>query len=292
MTTIEKTTITVTSTINAPVEKVWNLWTDPKHIIHWNNASDDWHTPKAENDLRVGGKFLARMEAKDGSTGFDFTGKYSEIELYKLINYTITGGRKVYITFESLGKITKVTESFEAEHINSVELQHSGWQSILNNFKKYAESYGKLELINFKISINASADIVFKTITGKKTYSEWTEEFNPASHFVGTWEKGSKILFLGTDRDGSMGGMVSRIKENIPYRFISIEHLGIVQKGKEITSGPKAAMWAGALENYTFKESKGKTMLLVDIDANQEFKTYLLEMWPGALKKLKSICER
>jgi uncharacterized protein YndB with AHSA1/START domain len=90
MSTIEKEVITVISEVNAPVEKVWNDWTDPKHIIRWNNASEDWHTPRAENDLRVGGRFLSRMEARDGSAGFDFSGKYDRIELYKSIHYTIS----------------------------------------------------------------------------------------------------------------------------------------------------------------------------------------------------------
>lgn len=136
----EKTIITVEAKINAQVEKVWNLWTDPKHIIHWNNASEDWHTPKAENDLRVGGKFLSRMEARDGSSGFDFTGKYNKIELYNSIDYTIGDGRKVHITFDYVGNGTKVSESFEAEQTNTIEMQHAGWQAILDNFKHYAET--------------------------------------------------------------------------------------------------------------------------------------------------------
>jgi uncharacterized protein YndB with AHSA1/START domain len=144
MTAMERTLITVEATINAPVEKVWNHWTDPKHIIGWNNASKEWHTPRAENDLRVGGKFLSRMEARDGSAGFDFGGEYSKIEQYKCIDYTIGDGRKVHITFESDIKSTKVIETFEAEQLNSVELQRSGWQSILDNFKKYSESHAKL----------------------------------------------------------------------------------------------------------------------------------------------------
>ena len=138
----EKTIITVEAKINAQVEKVWNLWTDPKHIIRWNTASDDWYTPKAENDLRVGGKFLSRMEARDGSSGFDFTGKYNKIELHKSIDYTIEDGRKVHITFDNVGNGTKVSESFESEQTNTIEMQHAGWQAILDNFKHYAETSG------------------------------------------------------------------------------------------------------------------------------------------------------
>ena len=135
-----KTSITVEAIINAPVEKVWKLWTVPQHIMQWNNASDDWHTPKAENDLRVGGKFSSRMEAKDGSFGFDFWGVYDEVKPNQVIAYTIGDGRKVKITFISQDNATKVTVTFEAENQNPIDMQRGGWQSILNNFKKYAEA--------------------------------------------------------------------------------------------------------------------------------------------------------
>jgi uncharacterized protein YndB with AHSA1/START domain len=291
MITTEKTTITVHANVNAPVEKVWNYWTNPKHIVHWNNASDDWHTPKAENDLRVGGKFLSRMEARDGSMGFDFTGKYTKIDAHKLIEYTMDDDRKVQILFASNGKATEVTETFEPEQINSVELQQSGWQAILDNFKKYVEVSGKLETMHFEISINAKAENVYSTMLDEKKYKEWTSVFNPHSHFKGSWEKGSKILFLGTDENGNEGGMVSLIKENIPNKYVSIEHKGMIQKGEEIISGPEVDSWIGATENYSFTEDKGKTLLSVDIDLTDEFKSYFLDTWPKALNKLKAICE-
>lgn len=134
-----KTNITVQATVEAPVEKVWNAWTKPEHITQWNNASDDWHTPKAENDVRVGGKFSATMAAKDGSASFDFEGTYTSVKPHQLIEYTIIGGRTVKIVFEAAGKKTRVTETFEAENENPIELQRGGWQAILDNFKKYTE---------------------------------------------------------------------------------------------------------------------------------------------------------
>jgi uncharacterized protein YndB with AHSA1/START domain len=134
------TKITVETTIQAPVEKVWKYWTEPTHITKWNSASEDWHTPIAENDLRVGGKFHSRMEAKDGSFGFDFGGIYDEVNLHEVIAYTLGDGRQVKITFKGLENGTEVTETFDAEGINPVEMQEAGWQAILDNFKKYVEN--------------------------------------------------------------------------------------------------------------------------------------------------------
>jgi uncharacterized protein YndB with AHSA1/START domain len=140
MTTQNTQRITVEATVNAPIENVWKCWTEPKHITQWNNASDDWHTPHAENDLRVGGKFLSRMESRDGSMGFDFIGTYQEVIEYKMISYTMEDGRKVEITFVSEdGKTTQFTETFDPENENTLELQKTGWQAILNNFKNYVE---------------------------------------------------------------------------------------------------------------------------------------------------------
>lgn len=133
--------ITVETTVKAPVEKVWKYWTESIHITKWNTASDDWHTPFAENDLRVGGNFLSRMEAKDGSFGFDFSGIYDEVKLHEVISYTISDGRKVKITFIDQENETKINETFDVETINSIELQQQGWQAILDNFKKYVEQH-------------------------------------------------------------------------------------------------------------------------------------------------------
>jgi uncharacterized protein YndB with AHSA1/START domain len=291
METTSKKSIKIETTINAPVKKVWKVWTDPKHIIHWNQASYDWHTPKSENDLRVGGKFLARMEAKDGSMSFDFSGVYNEILSHKLISFTLEDGRKVKIIFEGDKNETHITETFETENSNSAKTQREGWQAILDSFKHYVETLGKFETLHYEISINASAQKVFETMLDQKTYSIWTAEFNPESNFIGSWDKGSKINFVGTDKDGNMGGMASRIKENIPNKFISIEHLGMIQNGLEISSDPEVDGWTGALEEYTYKEENGKTKVLIDIDVNPEFKSYFEKTWPKALKKLKSICE-
>ena len=136
----DKIFITVEATIEAPVEKVWQCFTDPKHITQWNNASVDWHTTRAENDVRVGGKFLWRMEAKDGSFGFDFEGVYNEVKENNYLQYTLADDRNVKVDFTEQNDLTKVIETFEAETTHPVDLQMSGWQAILNNFKKYVET--------------------------------------------------------------------------------------------------------------------------------------------------------
>jgi uncharacterized protein YndB with AHSA1/START domain len=135
-----KIAITVEATIIAPVAKVWEYWSKPEHITQWCNASPDWHAPRAENDLHVGGKFSTRMEAKDGSFGFDFGGVYDEVKAKELITYTLGDERKVSIHFSSDGNTTKLVETFEAEDENPVEMQKGGWQAILDNFKKYVET--------------------------------------------------------------------------------------------------------------------------------------------------------
>jgi len=139
MGTSNPTRVTVYAVIQAPIEKVWRYWTETDHITKWNQASEEWHAPKAENDLRVGGKFLTRMEAKDGSMGFDFIGTYDVVKQHEEISYTMEDGRKVDITFIDQGNETKVVEIFDAESTHSIEMQQAGWQAIMDNFKRYTE---------------------------------------------------------------------------------------------------------------------------------------------------------
>ncbi len=131
--------ITVQAKIKAPIDKVWELWTLPEHITKWNNASEDWHTPYAENDLKVGGKFKSTMAAKDGSIRFDFIGTYSDIQEKNLIAYTMEDGRKAKVIFEEQGDYVRIRESFDPETQNSEVMQQQGWLAILDNFKKYVE---------------------------------------------------------------------------------------------------------------------------------------------------------
>jgi uncharacterized protein YndB with AHSA1/START domain len=135
------TKITIESIIAASSTKVWDYWTNPHHITKWNFASSDWQCPRASNDLRVGGKYSARMEAKDGSFGFDFDVIYTEVVLKKRLSYRMEDGREATTTFESVGESTKVVTVFDAEKTHSEQMQRDGWQAILDNFKAYTESH-------------------------------------------------------------------------------------------------------------------------------------------------------
>ena len=133
--------ITVSTKIkNKTIAQVWDYFTNPKHIIYWNYASDDWHCPKAENNLEAGKSFTYKMAAKNGEMSFDFTGMYTEIEPLSKISYVLTDNRKIFVTFKETEEGIEVVEKFDPETENSEELQQTGWQMILNNFKKYIES--------------------------------------------------------------------------------------------------------------------------------------------------------
>ena len=133
-------TITIEVIINAPISKVWVYWTEPTHITNWYFGSDEWHCPHAENDLKAGGNFTTRMEAKDDSFGFDFSGTYTDVKPHQLISYIMTDGRKVYTEFIEQEDTTKIEQTFDAETENPIEMQKNGWQAILNSFKNYADS--------------------------------------------------------------------------------------------------------------------------------------------------------
>lgn len=148
-----------------------------------------------------------------------------------------------------------------------------------------------MERLHYSITINAPKEKVWNTMLGEETYKEWTSVFMPGSYFKGSWEEGSKILFLAPDKSGKNSGMVSRIKENRQYEYVSIEHLGFIENGTEDTTSEAVKSWAGALENYIFNEDNGKTELLVELDTSEEYKEMFNETWPKALEKLKSLSE-
>ncbi len=152
-----------------------------------------------------------------------------------------------------------------------------------------------MKKIQFNLSINAPANKVYDIMLGiskKSTYEQWTALFNPTSTYDGSWNKGSKMLFIGTDEKGEKGGMVSEIFDNIPNRFVSIRHYGLLKDNVEITKGPEVEKWANGFENYTFEENNGTTTITVDLDTTEDFWDYMNQTFPKALDKLKEICEK
>lgn len=152
-----------------------------------------------------------------------------------------------------------------------------------------------MEKLQFKVIINATVTKVYDFMLGinsKSTYEQWTSLFNPTSSYEGSWQKGNKILFIGIDEKGERGGMVSKIVENIPNRFVSIQHYGILKADKEITEGPEVEKWANGFENYTFEENNGTTTVTVDLDTTEDFSGYMNQTYPKALEKLKELCEK
>lgn len=151
-----------------------------------------------------------------------------------------------------------------------------------------------MKKLQFNISIHAPVSAVYNIMLGissKSTYEQWTAMFNPTSTYEGNWEKGSKMLFIGVDEKGEKGGIVSKIAENIPHQFVSIQHYGLVNAGKEITEGDEVEKWANGFENYSFEENNEVTTVKVEIDATEEFIDFMNETYPKALKKLKELCE-
>ncbi|MGE0569468.1 MAG: SRPBCC domain-containing protein [Bacteroidia bacterium] len=151
-----------------------------------------------------------------------------------------------------------------------------------------------MKKLQFKVNINAPVTKTYDFMLGlknKSTYEQWTALFNPTSTYEGNWDKGSKILFLGVDEKGEKGGMVSRIAENIPNQFVSIQHYGLFKADKEITEGPEVEKWANGFENYTFEGNDETTTVTVDLDTSEDFAGYINETYPNALNKLKELCE-
>jgi len=280
------TKITIEAIVNAGIERVWDAYNNPIAITKWNQASSDWHCPSAENDLRVGGKLKSRMEAKDGSFGFDFEGVYDEVDTHKIIAYTMGDGRKATTTFEPVENGTKVTTCFDAETQNAVELQQAGWQSILNSFKQYVERRKEL---HFSIVINAGKQKVWETMLQHDTYKLWTAVAWPGSRYEGEWKQGTEIKFMGEQDDGTL----ALIELCQPHDYLLARHIAIINaNGSLDTLSEMAKEWTGAKEAYQFSEQNGVTTLKVTIETIEKWAGMFEEGWPKAVEKLKELCEK
>lgn len=199
-----------------------------------------------------------------------------------LVKWGITG--KVPYPWNLMSLFFDMSKDFEEGLKNLKDILENQQTSNTNTMKK----------LQYTISIKANAGKVYNTMLGIndiKNYEQWTAEFNPTSTYEGTWEKGSKMYFIGTDEDGKRGGMVSEIEENIPNKFVSIRHYGLLQEDKEITTGAEAEKWTGGHENYSYEENNGITTVTVEVDVTEDFIDYYNTTCPKALEKLKEICE-
>lgn len=288
----DKTILNIRATVNAPLARVWLFFTHPNHIVRWNGASDDWHCPQASNDLKVGGRFNYRMEARDASFAFDFEGTYTAVEPQKFIAYVMDDDRRVEISFEAKGDTTIVSEQFEAEAMNPEEMQLAGWQAILDNFKRHTERAVGDKPLHFEQMIAASPEKVHRLMLEDVTYREWTAIFNPGSYFEGSWDEGAEIRFIGHNENGQKEGMIGHIAVHKPRQYVSIAYNGVVDKGVDRFTGPDVEALTSGREEYRFVARDGQTLLVVDMDDPGPYADYFTETWPLALQKLKEICER
>jgi len=288
----DKTILTVTVTVNVPIRRAWHFFTHPNHIVRWNGASEDWHCPQASNDLKVGGRFNYRMEARDASFAFDFEGTYTAVEAQKFIAYVMDDDRRVEISFEAKGDTTLVSEQFEAETMNPAEMQLAGWQAILDNFKQHTESAVGENPLHFEQLIAASPEKVHRLMLEDASYREWTAIFNPGSFYEGSWDEGAEIQFVGLNENGEKEGMIGHIAVHRPQQYVSIAYDGVIDKGVNRFTGPDVEALASGREEYRFVARDGQTLLVVDMDDPGPYAQYFTESWPKALDKLQEICER
>jgi uncharacterized protein YndB with AHSA1/START domain len=291
METPTKTIIEIETAVNAPIQKVWQMWISEHAITKWNTASPDWHTTSAVIDLKPGGKFCYRMEAKDGSFGFDFSGVFNEVIPASYLDITLDDSRKMTVTFTAKGNTTHIAESFEAEDQNPHEMQRTGWQNILDNFRHYMENLHEQIGLHYEIKIDAAAQKVYETMIDQEKYRLWTTAFCPVSYYEGNWDKDSKISFIGEDHNGEKGGMIAKVAENIPAKFISLQYLGVLKGDQEVNTGEEVDVWKGSFENYTFKEEESATLLSIDLTGTKELEEFFNNAWPAALNILKDLSE-
>ena len=160
--------------------------------------------------------------------------------------------------------------------------------------RRHYKKLSKMKVLKYQISINSPASHVYDKMLGlsdKSTYNHWTAMFSPTSSYDGSWATGSNIRLTSTDDKGELSGMLSRILENRENEFVSIQHYGMLKDGVEITEGPEVDEWSGGLENYSFEEKDGKTVVSIEIDSSEEYEEYMNKLYPSALTKLKEICE-
>lgn len=277
--------------IHKPLAYVWTAYNQPNHIVRWNAASDDWHCPQSQVDLRPGGRFCNRMESRDGAYAFDFEGEYQEVVPESKLVYTLDDGRLVEVVFEALGDETRVKVAFEAENTHPHPMQQQGWQAILERFAAYTERLKGLNPLHFEQQIAASPEKVAALMLGADTYPFWTAAFNGSSGFRGSWEEGEEICFIGKKENGKEVGMIGEIAVHRPAEYVAISFTGLWDDGQAIYADAEVAAFKDTREEYRFVKREGGTLLVVDIDDVGEHYEHFMETWPNALRELKKLAE-
>ncbi|MCH7409433.1 SRPBCC domain-containing protein [Belliella sp. DSM 111904] len=289
-----KNPIEVRTAIKSNLEQVWNAWIDPKHIVNWNFASDTWHCPAAQLELKKGGRFTYTMAAKDGSMAFDFSGVFEQVQEMKILTFKLDDGRAVEVEFQQDGEEVLLIERFEPEQLNDVDLQKSGWQAIVDNFRIYVQGLSEDEKVEISIEtqIDAPKSTVFEVMLADKTYREWVSAFHPGSYFIGSWDKvGGELLFVGPNEQGEDSGMIAEVLEYAYGEKVTLIYTGLFSKGKRIFEGKAVDTWKGGKESYALIEMNGITHLTVKSEIPSAYAASFEQSWEQALDILKRLCE-
>ncbi len=273
--------ITIQTIVSADKKKVWDYYTEPKHIVNWNFASDNWCCPGAENDLRIGGKYKARMEAKDKSVGFDFEAVYNEIVEGEKFTYTMEDGREVNGSFEDLDGKTKVTIIFDAEKENSEEMQKDGWQSILNQFKSYVEKQQKEIIAKASVNVDASPSQVWEALTN----SERVKQYMFGAEVISTWKEGTPIKWKGEWKGKTFEdkGKILKIESEQLLKYTHFSPL----TGKE----DKTENYHTVTIRLNAEDNQTNITLTQEGNGTEQEKEHSEKNWQMMLENLKKIVE-
>ncbi len=317
--------IILTTTINATPEQCYNSYLDPQDNKRWNTAGFGWTVGFTKIDAKVGGSFAVEYKYAVGKYDFILGGVYTKLVQNRLIRYDMpqnmaefkVNARKVEVGFEDnnvvsekaprqsatatpqegnlnenlqMGNSTKVTITFDAEEMNSIERQEQGWQAILNNFKTFVErkSNPNNAALNKSVVINSSAEKVWNAIVDNENYKLWTAQFCAGSYYEGEMTYDSKIRFLSPNKSG----LSSVVRVCIPNFQISFEHLGFIKDGVEDLDNPEFSGWKGARETYTLREENGKTTLEIYQEMTINEPEFFDKSWDKALAIIKQIAEQ
>ncbi len=270
--------------IKNSLDKVWEYWTGQPFISQWYSASDDWWTPWVNQNFQVDQGFVYRMEARDGSMGFDFSGVFTEIVDHEKIVYVLEDGRKVLTTFEERDGRILLKQAFDAEDQNSAQMQKDGWQAILNHFKSFCEG-DQIEM-SFRTVLGTNPNRVWEYLTLPRLYEEWAIAFSEQPKFVGQWVEGGTIDFI----DFQEGGTRVQLDKVKPFEKLYMTHIAMIDGQAGIVEDhPEAPTWVGTKENYDLELVGKETILTIHIMCHPKYVDYLRNSWEKAVKLMTHV---